>query len=492
MSDEASQPHMTSLLGRVSRNVAWNVAGTGMALFVGLVGFAVLLYTLGTARLGVFTLAVGLIGFTGLLDLGLGRGLTRKVAHDLAHGRTPEQVAAFVVHVLRILGVIGLLAAFVLWLLAPLLVTHAFNLPGPLAEETVLGLRAVAISLPVALVATGAMGALEGLQQFRRLGIQRAWLSVLQFGLPALVSLMLPHVGWVIAALALSRFATLVVWMRTLGAVLPLRATASRDGKDIQEVIRFGGWLSVSSVVGPIMVFGDRFYLASIFPPAAIAYHTVPFDSLFRATSLPATAMGAVFPAFAEVNSHPERSAQLTLYCGQAVIACMLPAVAIASVFAPQLLAAWLGGDFASNAVEIARWILLGVMINGTAHVPYALLQASGRADLTAKQHLIQLPFFILVLLAAVSSWGVLGAAITWAARAMLDAVMLFAVVMRYHPRHRRAMRQLGGMLALSALLVSVPLFHDVPAFAVGTLLISLLVSLILFRKLLPGVLGRA
>lgn len=492
MSDEASQPHMTSLLGRVSRNVAWNVAGTGMALLVGLAGFAVLLQTLGAARLGVFTLAVGLIGFTGLLDLGLGRGLTRKVAHDLAHDRTPEQVAAFVVHVLRILGAIGLLAAFLLWLSAPLLVNHAFNLSGALAEETVLGLRAIALSLPVALVATGAMGALEGLQQFRRLGIQRAWLSVLQFGLPALVSLMLPHVGWVIAALALSRLTALVIWLRTLNAVLPLTNTASRDRNDVREVIRFGGWLSVSSVVGPIMVFGDRFYLASIFPPAAIAYHTVPFDSLFRATSLPATAMGAVFPAFAEVNSQPERSAQLTLYCGQAVIACMLPAVALASVFAPQLLAAWLGGDFASNAAQIARWILLGVMINSAAHVPYALLQASGRADLTAKQHLIQLPFFILVLLAAVSAWGVLGAAITWAARVALDAAMLFAAVMRHLPLHRRAMGQLGAMLALSALLVSVPIFPNLQAIAAGTLVISLLVSVALFRKLLPGVLGRA
>jgi O-antigen/teichoic acid export membrane protein len=491
MSDEASQPPMTLLLGRVSRNVAWNVVGTGMALVVGLVGFAVLLQTLGTARLGIFTLAIGLIGFTGLLDLGLGRGLTRKVAHDLGHGRPPEQVAAFVVHVLRILGAIGLVAGLVLWLSTPLLVLHAFKLSGPLAEETTFGLRAIALSLPVALVATGAMGALEGLQQFRRLGIQRAWLSVLQFGLPALVSLLLPHVGWVIAALALSRLAAFVVWLRTLNAVLPLPNTASRDGNDVREVVRFGGWLSVSSVVGPVMVFGDRFYLASIFPPAAIAYHTVPFDSLFRATSLPATAMGAVFPAFAEVNSQPERSAQLTVYCGQALIACMLPAIAFASVFAPQLLAEWLGDDFATNATEIARWILVGVMINSAAHVPYALLQASGRADLTAKQHLIQLPFFIGVLVAAVSAWGVLGAAITWAARVALDAAMLFAAVTRHLPLHRRAMGQLGGMVALSALLVSVPLFGTVQAINAGTLGVSLLVSLILFGKLLPGVLGK-
>ena len=56
---------------KIARNALWNVAGTLASLAVGLVALPVLLHALGAARLGIFTLALGLIGFSGLLDLGL-------------------------------------------------------------------------------------------------------------------------------------------------------------------------------------------------------------------------------------------------------------------------------------------------------------------------------------------------------------------------------------------------------------------------------------
>ncbi len=58
---------------QVARNAVWNVAGTLISIGVGVIALPVLLHALGAARLGVFTLAPGLIGFSGLLDLGLSR-----------------------------------------------------------------------------------------------------------------------------------------------------------------------------------------------------------------------------------------------------------------------------------------------------------------------------------------------------------------------------------------------------------------------------------
>ena len=150
---------------RVAHNVIWNVAGTLASLGVGVAALPVLLHALGTARLGVFTLALGLIGFSGLLDLGLGRSLTQTVASTLGVGRPRPQVAALVWRVLRLLALFGLLWAALLWWLVPPVVQDLFHLHGALEGETVFGLRAVALSMPLALVATGAMGALEGIHE---------------------------------------------------------------------------------------------------------------------------------------------------------------------------------------------------------------------------------------------------------------------------------------------------------------------------------------
>ena len=133
---------------KVAHNALWNVAGTLASLVVGLVALPVLpvlpvlLQALGAARLGIFTLALGLIGFSGLLDLGLGRALTQTVSSALGSGRPRAAVAALVWHVLRLLLGFGLLWVLLLCWMVPLVVQHLFKLQGGLAAETIFGLRA--------------------------------------------------------------------------------------------------------------------------------------------------------------------------------------------------------------------------------------------------------------------------------------------------------------------------------------------------------------
>ena len=243
---------------RVAHNALWNVAGTLASLVVGLVALPVLLHALGAARLGIFTLALGLIGFSGLLDLGLGRALTQTVSSGLVSGRSRAQVAALVWRIIGLLAGFGVLWLVALWWAAPFLVERLFSLSGEMARETIFGLRALALSVPFALAATGAMGTLEGLQQFRLLSLWRMPMSVLQFGLPVIVALIRPDIGWVIAALAATRVVWMALWLTQLQRLLPREpgVTASRD--DLRHALHFGGWLSVSNLIGPLMVYAHR------------------------------------------------------------------------------------------------------------------------------------------------------------------------------------------------------------------------------------------
>jgi len=442
---------------KVAHNVLWNVAGTLASLAVGLIALPVLLHAMGAARLGIFTLALGLIGFSGLLDLGLGRALTQTVSSALGSGRPRAAVAALVWHVLRLLVGFGLTWLLLLWWIVPLVVQHLFKLQGGLAAETIFGLRAVALSMPFALVATGAMGALEGLQEFRRVSTQRAALSIVQFGLPALVALWRPDVGWVIAALASSRVLSAAVWVRGLRRVLPRLPGDRHQPADLRHLLRFGGWLSVSNLVGPLMVYADRFYLATLFPPAALAYYTVPYDSLFRVTTLPATAIGAVFPALAESQNEPARAAPLLRFSIRALVLLMLPPLLLASIFALPLLTLWLGLVFAQQSARIFQWLLLGIFLNSTAHVPYALLQGHGRSDLTAKLHVLELPLFAMLLVWAVARWGIEGAALAWTLRVALDTVLLYAAALWLLPPLRVVLRRGGAFVLTAAAVLCAP-----------------------------------
>ena len=473
---------------RVARNVVWNVTGNSASLAVGLVALPVLLHALGTARLGVFTLALGLIGFSGLLDLGLGRSLTQTVSSRLGSGRPREAVAALAWHVLPLLGMFGVLWALVLWWSVPWIVSHLFDLHGPLSVETVFGLHAVALSMPFALMSTGAMGTLEGLQEFSRVGSQRAALSIAQFGLPALAALWRPDVGWAISALAASRVLSAAVWLYGLARVLPRPPSRTHAIEDLHHLLHFGGWLSVSNLVGPLMVWADRFYLASVFPPAAVAYYTVPYDGLFRLSALPATAMGALFPAFAESQAEPARIRPMLRAALQALVALMLPPTMITSVFALPLLSLWLGAEFAAHAARMFQWLVLGVFLNGTAHAPYALLQAHGRADVTAKLHVVELPLFAIFLLWGVRHWGLEGAALAWTLRVALDAGLLYAAAYALLPPLRQPLAPAAVLILGSAALASAPLVtsnpHALESLAFASCLACGLFALRLARQL--------
>ena len=460
---------------KVAHNALWNVGGQLVSLGVGLVALPILLHALGAARLGVFTLALGLIGFSGLFDLGLSRALTQTVSSSLGMGRSRAQVAALVWRVIGLLAGFGVLWLVPLWWAAPFLVDRLFSLSGEMARETMFGLRALALSIPFALAATGAMGTLEGLQQFRLLSLWRMPMSVLQFGLPVIVALIRPDIGWVIAALAATRVLWMVLWLTQLYRLLPREpgTTASRD--DLRHALHFGGWLSVSNIIGPLMVYADRFYLASLFPPATVAYYTVPFDTAFRTTSLPASAMNALFPEIAGTQTQPEVSTRLLALTHRAVVVLILPPVLLAAVFAHPLLTLWLDAAFATPSTPVLQLLLIGIFINSAARVPYTLLQAHGRANLTAKLHLLELPVFAVLLIAGVQWFGIAGAALAWTLRVALDTALLYLFAWWLHCPQRtvliRGVALLG--LAVGAMLLVIYALHGQIQLALSGIIVA-------------------
>ena len=91
----------------------------------------------------------------------------------------------------------------------------------------------------------------------------------------------------------------------------------------------------------------------------------------------------------------------------------------------------WVGGTMAIEAAPVLKWLLVGVFFNGVAHVPFAWLQGHGRADLTAKAHLVEAPLHLALLWVLVRQFGVTGAAVAWAARAALDLGLLHGMQRR-------------------------------------------------------------
>jgi O-antigen/teichoic acid export membrane protein len=105
--------------------------------------------------------------------------------------------------------------------------------------------------------------------------------------------------------------------------------------------------------------------------------------------------------------------------------------VVVTAAAAHDILQLWLGSAFAEESTPIFQILSVGVLVNSLAYVPYTLIQALGRPDLTAKFHLAELPLHGLLVWWLINMWGTTGAALAWSIRVGVDAMLLLVVACR-------------------------------------------------------------
>src|SRR5262249_38742237 len=135
----------------------------------------------------------------------------------------------------------------------------------------------------------------------------------------------------------------------------------------------------------------------------------------------------SLFPAFARAAD--VTAARALLGRGVRLITTtFVPVILLVLVLAPSILRLWLGEVFSRESAAVLRILALGILMNGFAQAPFAMIQARGRADLTAKIHLAELPFYVTSVLYLIRIKGIEGAAIAWTLRVSVDAAVLFLV----------------------------------------------------------------
>ena len=159
----------------------------------------------------------------------------------------------------------------------------------------------------------------------------------------------------------------------------------------VAPLIKFGGWMTVSNVIGPLMVYADRFLIGGLLSVSAVAYYTTLFDLVFRLQFIPVAVAGVLFPAFAtSLASNPDRTALLVSRGIKYIFLAMFPVVLLMVTFAPDGLRLWLGPAFASHSQSVLRWVAAGMFINSVACIPFSLLQSAGQPRITASLHCLK------------------------------------------------------------------------------------------------------
>jgi O-antigen/teichoic acid export membrane protein len=270
-------------------------------------------------------------------------------------------------------------------------------------------------------------GVNEAFLSFERITIVRVLLGAANFGLPYLIALRTNRVDLLIASLVVSRGLALVFYR-----VFALQCLASLGGRGTytapvaRQLFRFGGWFTVSSIVSPLLVQADRFFIAAILGAAAVTTYVIPYEVTVQTLILSSAVTTVAFPAISRLlPTDPEQAMRLFNRWLKRVFVVMVVGLVVLAIILPILLTVWLHKPADPASVAVGRILCIGVIANSMGAMYFALLHARGRTRVTAIVHLIEAPLYAGALVVLVRYFGVEGAAVAWALRMLFDTTCL-------------------------------------------------------------------
>lgn len=406
----------------ISRNTGYNLVGTAVPLAVTLVTVPLFLSVIGAERYGLLTLCWILLGYVGFLDLGLGPAMAQRIA-AMREGPDSE-IRALAWTGIWISFAAGLVGALVIGVGVQYYFVRFANIGDTLLAEIAEAVPLLAAIVPVALMAGVLSGILQGRERFLAINGVVVTGSTLMAVVPlALAYLVAPTMPVLIAgAIGARLFAVLLQFFllrRTLGLPVPARPSA----RFVKPLLTFGGWVTLIVAAHPFLMTVDRLTIGAMIGAAAVAVYSIPYGLVIRLSAIATSLGGALYPRFAAVG--PDEAARLQREGLTVLAVIMTPVILGFLLLLDPFLRLWIGETMAVQSAPIGAVLAFGIWANALAQMPYMFLQGSGRPKLPAKLLLAEILPYWLVLGLGIWAFGVLGAALAWAARATADAILL-------------------------------------------------------------------
>lgn len=409
------------------KNIIWNLFSNALPLCSGIIFFPLIIKEYGLERFGLIGLIWAVLGYFGLFDLGLSRALTQLVAESKGKGTDPNDISKLIYTGFILTILLGILGGLFLWLFTPFIVNRILGVSLNLHSEVINSFLWLCISIPFVIHSTAIRGVLEGNEFFKITSIIRMLLGVGTFVMPYCASFYGKSLVYVMISMFILRFIIWVLYIYFIKITKILtKGSFGFYSYWMTPLVSFGGWISLSNIIGPFMTYMDRFAITFLMGATAVSYYIISYEMITKLAFVPMAICGVLFPIFArEWKNYPEKNAHRLMLGLQYTLLIITPPSLIIVYFIPEILNYWTNQEISDNGSMAAIWLSMGVMVNCLAQLYYTMVQGTGRSDWTAKLHFLELLPYILFLFIAIENWGVTGAAIAWFIRALVDLLGL-------------------------------------------------------------------
>jgi O-antigen/teichoic acid export membrane protein len=382
---DAGRPATTSSR-RVAGNVLMSGLGRAWSALAIVITVPVIVHHIGVPAYGIFTLVNVLLGYVAFLDFGLTAAVVRSVAIHRGRGDDAALERSIGTALTALMG-LGVAGGAVIFLVAPLLVTSVFHVPGQLEADGIFAFRVAAFGFACNLTLVVFSAISQGLQRLDVFASRTVLLgtanAVAQI---AAVSLGggLRWLALVTVALTVCSFAVFVLATRRL---LPDTSIRPRlDGAAFRELAGFGSMRFLNQASAQAVFQLDPVIIGAFLPIASVAFYAVPLNVTQKLMVLEDSVASAFFPAAVDLHHRGETNRLRLLYLSalKLVLVVMLFLSLVAVGYSWAILAAWVGPNVANNSASIFAVLAVAYGLAAIIGIPASASDATGHQRWTA------------------------------------------------------------------------------------------------------------
>lgn len=377
--------------------------------------------------------AYGLVGFFAvtqslltLLDFGLASTVNREVARFSALSKRKD--AANLLHTL----------AVVYWAVAALIGLAFASGAGIIARHWLQSSHLPSSAIITALMLMGVVIACQwplGLYQGALMGAERLTTS----SAINIAMVTLEHGGGIaVLAFVSPTISAFFIWQAVVGLaqtatmryaawrVLGRTADVRFDPAELKRTWRFSAGVTGITLSALVLMQLDKVLLSRILPLEDFGRYMLASLVASGLYVILSPAFNAIYPRMSGLVSSGDTSELVQLYRSgtRLLMSCIFPLAITGIVFSRDFVALWTRDpQTASSVGPVVSLFLIGTMLNGAMHFPYALQLAYGATRLPLKINMILIGAFVPLVIILAERFGARGGAAAWA---ILNCLYLF------------------------------------------------------------------
>ena len=374
-----------------------------------------------------------IVGYFGLFDLGIGQALTKIISEKLSQNKINDIGKTTWTAILLMAG-FGVIGGGILYNLSPVIAFSLFKKTPLLQEETTLAFQHLSLTIPIVTTSTCLRGLLESFQKFEHVNIIKIPMGISNFLSPMVVSLFTNDLSMIVLPLVVTRVIACNGYALFAYKTHPeLKKTFTPNITITKELLCFGGWLTISNIIGPVLLYVSRVMVAIVISAEAVAFYAVPYEIVTKTLILPNMLRTVLFPAFShDFKTNLKQVRKLYRTSIKLLLIILIPTALMVIFFSKTGLTIWLNPEFSKKSFMVANFLAVGIVFNSLGLIAQSTIQSYGRPDICAKIHIFELILCVPYTWLLTYQFNVNGAALAWMIRVIISALILLYIAQKY------------------------------------------------------------